>query len=83
MRVDANFGTADDSVAPALHGGHAPTAWTARTRAEQINVTTPFVDQNQTYTSHPSHQAFLREYELVDGKPLATGRMLDGAEGHF
>ena len=27
------------------------------------NQTTPFVDQSQTYTSHPSHQVFLREYE--------------------
>jgi Ca2+-binding RTX toxin-like protein len=26
------------------------------------NTTTPWVDQNQTYTSHPSHQVFLREY---------------------
>ena len=26
------------------------------------NETTPFVDQNQTYTSHASHQVFLREY---------------------
>ncbi|MFZ6049904.1 peroxidase family protein [Pseudomonas sp. CR3202] len=46
------------------------------------NQTTPFVDQNQTYTSHPSHQVFLREYELNDaGDPVATGRMLDGATG--
>ncbi len=51
------------------------------TSREQNNVTTPFVDQNQTYTSHPSHQVFLREYAMVDGKPLATGRMLDGANG--
>lgn len=51
------------------------------TNREQINVTTPFVDQNQTYTSHPSHQVFLREYAMVDGKPLATGRMLDGDNG--
>ena len=28
------------------------------------NLVTPHVDQNQTYTSHPSHQAFLREYEI-------------------
>ena len=28
---------------------------------EQENTTTPFVDQNQTYTSHPSHQVFLRD----------------------
>src|SRR5262245_22953927 len=27
------------------------------------NTTTPFVDQNQTYTSHPSHQVFLRGYQ--------------------
>ncbi|MDH4566536.1 heme peroxidase, partial [Pseudomonas sp. BN414] len=44
-----------------------------------VNQTTPFVDQNQTYTSHPSHQVFLREYVLdANGRPVATGRMLDG-----
>jgi Ca2+-binding RTX toxin-like protein len=46
-----------------------------------VNTTTSFVDQNQTYTSHPSHQVFLREYELVNGRPEATGKMLDGANG--
>ena len=52
------------------------------TQREAVNVTTPFVDQNQTYTSHPSHQVFLREYELdAEGKPVATGRLLDGASG--
>ncbi len=46
------------------------------------NVTTPWVDQNQTYTSHASHQVFLREYALnADGKPVATGHLLDGARG--
>jgi hypothetical protein len=44
------------------------------------NTTTPFIDQNQTYTSHPSHQVFLREYEMVDGKPVATGNLLDNAK---
>src|SRR6185437_13785024 len=29
---------------------------------ENLNTTTPFVDQNQTYSSHPSHQVFLRAY---------------------
>ncbi len=49
---------------------------------EHINQTTPFVDQNQTYTAHPSHQVFLREYVLnASGDPVATGRMLDGANG--
>ena len=45
---------------------------------QHVNQTTPFIDQNQTYTSHPAHQVFLREYELVDGKPHDTGRLLDG-----
>ena len=49
------------------------------THHEQRNTTTPFVDQNQTYTSHASHQLFLREYKNgPDGKPLATGHLLDG-----
>ncbi|KQP73785.1 heme peroxidase [Methylobacterium sp. Leaf111] len=47
----------------------------------QRNVTTPFVDQNQTYTSNASHQVFLREYALVDGKPVATGLLLGGVNG--
>ncbi|MEA1607382.1 peroxidase family protein [Pseudomonas spirodelae] len=51
------------------------------TTHESINTTTPFVDQNQTYTSHPSHQVFLREYVMVDGKPMATGHLLSGAHG--
>ncbi|MGF6690165.1 Ca2+-binding RTX toxin-like protein [Metapseudomonas resinovorans] len=47
-----------------------------------LNTTTPFVDQNQTYTSHASHQVFLREYETnLAGDTVATGRMLDGVGG--
>lgn len=46
---------------------------------EAVNLVTPFVDQNQTYTSHASHQVFLREYETrADGKTYATGRLLNG-----
>ena len=43
------------------------------------NTDTPLVDQSQTYTSHGSHQVFLREYEL-DGAnhPKDTGRLLGG-----
>ncbi|MBB1510000.1 peroxidase family protein [Tessaracoccus sp. MC1756] len=48
---------------------------------EHINLTTPFIDQNQTYSSNPSHQVFLREYQLVDGRPMATGRLLEGVNG--
>ncbi len=46
-----------------------------------VNQTTPFVDQNQTYTSHASHQVFLREYAMTDEGPVATGRLLNGADG--
>lgn len=53
----------------------------ASTGEEARNITTPWVDQNQTYTSHPSHQVFLREYNMVDGKPVATGHLLEGANG--
>ncbi|MFS0755110.1 peroxidase family protein [Noviherbaspirillum sp. 1P10PC] len=46
------------------------------------NLTTPFIDQNQTYTSHASHQVFLRGYtENAAGKPVATGELMDGASG--
>jgi Ca2+-binding RTX toxin-like protein len=50
---------------------------------ETINTTTPFVDQNQTYTSHASHQVFLREYmeHPLTGATIATGHLLDGANG--
>jgi Animal haem peroxidase len=41
---------------------------------EHRNSTTPFIDQNQTYTSNASHQAFLREYSMAGGNrcPRAT-----------
>ncbi|MGG5808600.1 peroxidase family protein [Falsiroseomonas sp. CW058] len=46
------------------------------------NLTTSWVDQNQTYTSHASHQVFLREYRLdASGKPVSTGHLLEGANG--
>ena len=54
---------------------------------EPVNLTTPFVDQNQTYTSTPSAQVFHREYEMrFDATlgyevPKATGRLLNGADG--
>ncbi|UVM03320.1 peroxidase family protein [Pseudomonas laurylsulfatiphila] len=54
---------------------------------EHTNTTTPFVDQNQTYSSHPSHQVFLRGYELTADGPVATGRLITnrdlGADGTF
>ena len=45
---------------------------------EANNQTSPFVDQSQTYTSHASHQVFLRQYELVGGQPVGTGRLITG-----
>ena len=49
---------------------------------EATNTTTSFVDQNQTYTSHPSHQVFLREFTRAAGGPTVdTGRLLGGAGG--
>ncbi len=49
---------------------------------DSVNQTTPFIDQNQTYTSHPSHQVFLREYANNGaGHPVPTGRLIDGATG--
>src|SRR5712691_6469093 len=45
---------------------------------EGINQTTPWVDQNQTYTSHPSHQVYLRQYQMVAGRPVQDGKVLDG-----
>ncbi|MET0532564.1 MAG: peroxidase family protein, partial [Microvirga sp.] len=52
-----------------------------RAPANPDNLTTPWVDQNQTYSSHASKQLFMREYGVVDGKPLATGLLLEGNKG--
>ncbi|GAB3870442.1 peroxidase family protein [Terrabacter terrigena] len=43
------------------------------------NTDSPWVDQSQTYTSHASHQVFLREYVLNSlGRPVSTGKLLGG-----
>ncbi len=63
--------------------------------SDAVNFTSPHVDQNQTYTSHPSHQIFVREYTAntvagaVDsngdpiplGAPIATGALIEGVSG--
>src|SRR5262249_36621757 len=50
---------------------------TADDTVEHQNTTSPFVDQNQTYTSTPSHQVFLRAYEFnAAGEPVATGKLI-------
>ncbi|GAA1270042.1 hypothetical protein GCM10009589_24700 [Arthrobacter pascens] len=48
---------------------------------DALNTDSPWVDQSQTYTSHPSHQVFLREYVLEAGRPVATGKLLGGPAG--
>jgi Ca2+-binding RTX toxin-like protein len=102
--TDGLFGTADD-LPPALRfmvetratmrPGPDGILGTADDIHEQENTTTPFVDQNQTYTSHPSHQVFLRAYQMVDTDPgagvhlapVATGKLITnrdlGADGKF
>ena len=47
------------------------------------NTDTPFVDQSQTYSSHSSHQVFLREYvDSSAGRPVTTGKFLSTPDGH-
>ncbi len=47
-----------------------------------VNTTTSYVDQNQTYASHASHQVFLRQYEFnAAGDPVATGKLIEGGNG--
>jgi len=46
-----------------------------------INTTTSFVDQNQTYASHASHQVFLRAYVSTPDGPVATGKLIEGSTG--
>src|SRR5215210_7863948 len=71
----------------------SPVACTAATRpncdgsADDVqnatNTDSPLVDQSQTYTSHSSHQAFLREYVLSpSGRPVDTGHLLGGMPGN-
>ncbi|MDT7549688.1 MAG: hypothetical protein QOE84_2082 [Actinomycetota bacterium] len=43
------------------------------------NTDTPWVDNSQTYTSHASHQVFIREYvNNTAGRPVSTGKLLGG-----
>ena len=75
--ADGIFSTADDHP-----NFMALTRATATLDANGVpqheNTTTSWIDQNQTYTSHASHQVFLREYATVGGKTVATGRLIDG-----
>ncbi len=49
---------------------------------DALNTNSPWVDQSQTYSSHASHQVFLREYtNSPAGRPVSTGEMLGGPAG--
>ena len=63
------------------------------TSHEALNTDSPWVDQSQSYSSHSSHQVFLREYTLVNcpavgpgcpaigDHPAATGKFLSNVDG--
>ncbi|WP_253905251.1 peroxidase family protein [Arthrobacter sp. H14] len=49
---------------------------------DALNTDSPWVDQSQTYTSHASHQVFVREYvNNSNGRPVSTGKLLGGPAG--
>ena len=49
---------------------------------DATNTDSPWVDQSQTYTSHASHQVFVREYvNNPAGRPVSTGKLLGGPAG--
>jgi Ca2+-binding RTX toxin-like protein len=83
--ADGILGTTDDSP-----NFMALTRSTPFNGTEAQNTTTPFVDQNQTYTSHAAHQVFLREYvfsvdtdndNIKDAFAVNTGKLLNGVNG--
>ena len=55
------------------------------TTGDSINTTTPYVDQSQTYGSHPSQNFFLREYKFATGSgyPTSSGRLLEGTDQKY
>ena len=81
---DHIFGTPDDLPANArfmivTRGGIVTGADGFR---NALNSDSPFVDQSQTYTSHASHQIFLREYvNNTNIVPVSTGKFLSSADG--
>jgi hypothetical protein len=81
--ADGLFSTADDKP-NFMALTRATVTLDANGVPQTENTTTPWIDQNQTYTSNASHQVFLREYtkiNLGDANGLhtvATGRLIDG-----
>ena len=81
-----NFMVETRATNVAVHPGPDGMLGTADDIHDNQNTTTPFIDQNQTYTSHPSHQVFLRAYQLLNVDrmagplvatcPFATGKLI-------
>ena len=71
-----------ESARPRRHPvrrSRTPADETADNIQDANNTDTPWVDQSQTYTSHSSHQVFLRQYvNNSANKPVSTGKLLDG-----
>ena len=74
-----NFMVLTRAAVSALDPGPDGVSGTADDIRTYNNVTTPWIDQNQTYTSHPAHQVFLRAYAVQAGRLRSTGKLLDGA----
>ncbi len=57
----------------------------ADSNGESINTTSPFIDQSQTYGSHPSQNFFLREYSFAPGTglPSSDGRLLESTDEKY
>jgi hypothetical protein len=72
---DGIFGTADDNGWSAGADGIAGTADDTYAKPKYINQTGLLIDQSQTYGSHQSVNALIREYG-ADGQP--TGRVVSG-----
>ena len=84
--ADGIFGTADDKP-NFMALTRATVTFDANGVPQTKNTTTPWIDQNQTYTSNASHQVFLREYafsvdtnsdNIKDSRAVSTGRLIDG-----
>ncbi|MFM6980383.1 MAG: peroxidase family protein [Micrococcales bacterium] len=52
---------------------------------ESINSTSPYIDQSQSYGSHPSQNFFVREYSFAAGTgvPSSNGRLLESTEERY
>ena len=48
---------------------------------ESKNITSPYIDQSQTYGSVASQNVLIREYSFTPSGPISTGMLLSSADG--